>query len=366
MDVKHLYDPFNLTKGPIKDIDDIDQFNQKDNKDYSSDPFPEEDNQKGANNPIPFDWKYFEIPFYGILYCIASISAVFLNKIILSKNGKYKSFGSVELLMFIQSIIGVFELLFFKYFHIIKFPIIVDYQRFYRIISVNFFFVMMTVANAYTVRFLSIPMVALLKNCQVAVVCFLEFIFLHTFPGKISLVSLGIIIMSSICGSITDLEFNFPGYVAMFIAIFSSALYIVLVKLIFKRYEVSEFTLSFYNNLVSVPCFFFMGMTQSSFFTGIKYTLTAPHVFLLILFISGIAGVGVNITTYLFIGASSATSFSVLGVIKKVTQTLLGYIFWATPTNVSNVFSVIIGIFGGIMYSISKKFERAQYKKNIC
>ena len=78
---------------------------------------------------------------------------------------------------------------------------------------------------------------------------------------------------------------------------------------------------------------------------------------------SGFAGVGVNITTYLFVSASSPTSFSVLGVIKKITQTLLGYLTWNTPTNAANIISVCVGVLGGISYSIAKKIEKKEAKK---
>ena len=232
-----------------------------------------ESDETGISNYLK--WKYFQIPVYGLLYCISSISAVFLNKVLLSKNGKYEQFESVEFLMFIQSIIGVIELLIFKRLQIIEYPIFVDFCHLTRITCVNFFFIIMTIANAYTVRFLSIPMVALLKNCQVALVCLLEYVLLSSYPGKASIISLIVIILGSIMGSMTDLEFNIHGYIAMFIAISSSALYIVLIKFVFKQYEISEFTLSFYNNLLSIPFFLIMGVLRPNFNESFLYTLHA-------------------------------------------------------------------------------------------
>lgn len=73
---------------------------------------------------------------------------------------------------------------------------------------------------------------------------------------------------------------------------------------------------------------------------------------------SGFTAAGVNITTFLFLNASTPTTFSVLGVIKKITQTLLGYLLWTAPTNASNVISVCVGVLGGISYSIAKKIEK--------
>lgn len=194
------------------------------------------------------------VPILALSYCAASISAVFLNKKILSRTGQFKDFRSVEFLMMLQSIVGALLLVLCRLFRIIKFPIIIDFERVKRIAFVNILFVLMTLSNAYSVRQLSIPMVALLKNCQVVIVCFLEYIFIGTKPGKMTIASLCLIVFGSVCGSVTDLEFNLPGYIAMIIAVSSSALYHVSIKLVFKEKQVPEFTLVFYNNVLSV-CF---------------------------------------------------------------------------------------------------------------
>lgn len=86
--------------------------------------------------------------------------------------------------------------------------------------------------------------------------------------------------------------------------------------------------------------------------------MNAPPIFWILILASGFTASGVNITTFLFLNATSPTAFSVLGVIKKITQTLLGYILWNPPTNISNFISVCVGVLGGILYSVSKKIER--------
>lgn len=197
-------------------------------------------------------WNFIKIPLLAISYCTVSISCVFVNKVILSPKGRFKSFGSVEFLMFLQSLLAIFFFLLFRQLKIISFPIKVTHMQFFRIATVNILFVLMTAANAYSVRFLSMPMVALLKNCQVVFVATLEYFILHTKPGKMTISSLGVIVFGSLCGSITDLEFNLVGYVSMGIAILSSSLYYVLIKVAFKEQKLPELTLVFYNSILSV------------------------------------------------------------------------------------------------------------------
>lgn len=303
-------------------------------------------------------WQAIKVPFLAIAFCTTSISAVFLNKIILSRSGKFKEFRSVEFLMMLQSILGSFLLVVCRQLQILDFPIKIDWSRLIRIGLVNILFVLMTCANAYSVKQLSLPMVALLKNCQVVVVCFLEYVFLHTKPGKLTIASLSVIVFGSFCGSVTDLEFNFLGYFWMTVAVFSSAFYYIAIKFVFTNNQVPKFTLVFYNNVLSVPFFLVSTLYGGQFNHALTYTLNATPLFWALLVFSGFAGVGVNITTYLFLAASTPTSFSVLGVIKKITQTLLGYITWRCPTNTGNILSVCVGVLGGIAYSIVSGMEK--------
>lgn len=227
--------------------------NKKEMENYPLLQYKEEEEDEYIDSREPL-WYTIRVPVLAITYCAVSISAVFLNKIILSRSGRFKEFRSVEFLMMMQSIIGTILLLFCRFLKIIDFPIFIDYNRLKKIAFVNILFVLMTSSNAYSVRQLSIPMVALLKNCQVVIVCFLEYIFIGTKPGKITIASLCVIVFGSFCGSVTDLEFNLFGYIAMLIAITSSAFYYISIKIIFKDSQVPEFTLVFYNNILSV-CF---------------------------------------------------------------------------------------------------------------
>jgi GDP-mannose transporter len=312
----------------------------------------EEDELESMRSPL---WHSLRVPLLAIAYCMASISAVFLNKIILNRSGKFREFKSVEFLMLVQSVLGSLLLVLCRQLRILTFSLKIDFHRVLRIGVVNILFVLMTCANAYSVKYLSLPMVALLKNGQLVIVCLLEYLFLHNIPGKMTIASLSVIVFSSFCGSMTDLEFNLVGYVWMGIGILSSSIYYISIKFMFKENQVPEFTLVFYNNVLSIP--FFFVASSADFTRALLYTVNGPWLLWGLVSISGLAGMGVNITTYLFLAASTPTSFSVLGVIKKITQTLLGYLTWSSPTNAGNVLSVCVGVLGGIAYTVAKRVE---------
>jgi hypothetical protein len=259
--------------------------------------------------------------------------------------------------MLIQSLLGSIFLAVCRELHVLSFPLRIDIHHVLRIGVVNTLFVVMTCANAYSVKHLSLPMVALLKNCQVVVVCVLEYLFLHNRPGKMTIASLCVIVFGSFCGSMTDLEFDLVGYLWMGTAITSSAIYYISIKFAFKESQLPEFTLVFYNNVLSIP--FFFAASFGAFWKTLLYTIHGPWLLWGLIIVSGFAGVGVNITTYLFLAASTPTSFSVLGVIKKIAQTLLGYLTWSSPSNAGNVLSVCVGVLGGIAYTVAKRVEKS-------
>lgn len=326
---------------PAKPMDHISLLAENENYDY----------RRGFQNT-------FKVAFYGCSYCFASISTVFVNKVILNKKGEYKDFNSVEFLMLSQSILGSIFLLTCRHFKILKFALLLDSPRIKRVLAINALFIIMTTANAYGIQHLSMPMVGLLKNSQIVVVAILDYFILDNKPGKYTTISLGAVIFGSICGSLSDIEFSLIGYFAMTIAVFTSSLYFVLIKIVFRYYKVSEHTLCFFNNIISLPFFSIAAMKKGDLGRAFNFTIHASCMFWVYLLISGFAGSAVNLTTYLFLDASSPTAFSVLSVIKKITQTLLGYILWSAPTNFMNILSVIIGVLGGISYSVSKKYEK--------
>jgi len=212
--------------------------------------FEDSKSLKTKNSPFK---KYYSI-MVGLLYCGASVSAVFLNKIILSRNGSFKDFSSVEILMTFQSLIAVVVLLFFRHFNIISFTISVGISKIIQIGFLSVLFVIMTGSNAYSVKFLSMPMVGLFKNSQVVIVCILEAIFLKNIPSFFVVGSLMVIVLGSVFGSLTDLEFDLVGYISVAFSVLSSAFYLVYIKIILRNSSISEMTLVLFNNILSV-CF---------------------------------------------------------------------------------------------------------------
>jgi drug/metabolite transporter (DMT)-like permease len=263
--------------------------------------------------------------------------------------------------MFVQAVLGIILVLVCLLAGLLDFPIAIPRKLWRRVLGVNLAFVLMTGGNAYAVKHLSFSMVALLKNSQVVIVSLLEYVILGSEPGKLALVCLFMIVGGSVCGSITDISFDLQGYLGMSVAVISSSLYYVSLKLVFKEDRVPEFTLVFWNNVLSVFYFAGTSILAGDFIPSAIVFWKGEFMTWVMLVCSGFFGVGVNITTYLFVSATSPTSFSVLGVVKKICQTLLGYAF-DRPNSVGNVVSVVVGLIGGIGYSLAKSLKKQNAK----
>jgi len=110
--------------------------------------------------------------------------------------------------------------------------------------------------------------------------------------------------------------------------------------------------------------FILSSVINGSIYDAYQYIISGSSIsFWSLVLLSGFTGIGVTVTTYLFLSMSTPTSFAVIGVLKKISQTFLGYFFWKSVSGWQNIASVIVGLCGGIMYGISQKAKQTNESK---
>jgi hypothetical protein len=82
----------------------------------------------------------------------------------------------------------------------------------------------------------------------------------------------------------------------------------------------------------------------------------------LVLF-SAVLGLALSVSTFSLLGKTSATSYVVVGVAKKLGQALLSFIFFRKSVNIRNGISVMIGLVGASMYAFVKWQEGVRETK---
>jgi GDP-mannose transporter len=73
---------------------------------------------------------------------------------------------------------------------------------------------------------------------------------------------------------------------------------------------------------------------------------------------SGILGLALSLSTFSLLGRTSATSYVVVGVAKKIGQAILSFIFFRKSVSLRNALSVLIGLAGATLYAFVKWQEQ--------
>ncbi|OHT04124.1 GDP-mannose transporter GONST1-like protein [Tritrichomonas foetus] len=301
-----------------------------------------------------------------------SLLMVFVNKLIL-RAGKVNKVISPEDLLITQCGISAFLIAFLSFVH--NFPLKISFSDFAVCSIVNIAFIGTMLANSYTLSYLSIHMVTLLKCLSVVVTAFGDRIFLGHHLSIQTWCSLFLIVIGSGFGLATDLEFSLIGYFWMFLSICFAACYVLLTKVLISHRDLHFFTAAFWNNLLST---FFLGLyifirnpsrgcinaLFSSFLIKNESSLYLSKGFIIF---SGILGLALNIVTFSLLGETSATSYVVVGAGKKIFQAILSFVIFNTETSLTNILSVMIGLSGATLYAYIKFNEnknKEQKKRN--
>ncbi|GFY11059.1 hypothetical protein TNCV_4470451 [Trichonephila clavipes] len=90
-----------------------------------------------------------------------------------------------------------------------------------------------------------------------------------------------------------------------------------------------------------------------------KYSMKLDFGFILCFIIQVVTGVLLNYSLFLCTAKNSALTTSLVGVLKSILQTVIGFFtFGGVKFNSLNIFGISLNMFGGIMYSYAKYNER--------
>lgn len=307
----------------------------------------------------------------SVVYGSLSILMVFVNKLILN-SGKEISAVNPENLLIIQCAISA--ILIFILSFILKFPISLKFKDFQVCFLINLAFIGVMLANSYSLRHLSIHMVTLLKCLSVVVTAIGDRIFLkHHFP-PIIWGSLVLIVIGSCLGLLTDIEFSFVGYFWMFLSIIFASVYVLLTKVLVSHRNLHFFTAVFWNNFLSTllltifSCFVlkyvFPNKKRKSPFEMLWLDSEVIWLSPLFIIFSGVLGLILNLSTFSLLGATSATSYVVVGASKKILQAILSFVVFNAKTNFTNIISVSIGLSGSTLYAYAK-WKESKFRESI-
>ncbi|XP_006362304.1 GDP-mannose transporter GONST1 isoform X2 [Solanum tuberosum] len=298
----------------------------------------------------------------GVAYCISSCSMILVNKYVLSSYG----FNAGISLMVYQNFVSVVVVSSLRVFGIITTEPLT--WRLVRVwLPVNVIFVGMLITSMFSLKYINVAMVTVLKNVTNVITAVGEmYLFNKTHDNKVW-TALFLMIISAVTGGITDLSFHAIGYTWQIINCFLTASYSLTLrrvmdtaKQVTKSGNLDEFSMVLLNNTLSLP----LGILLILLFNEVDYLSRTPLLqlptFWLVTTFSGLLGLAISFTSMWFLHQTSATTYSLVGSLNKIPLSVAGIFLFHVSTSLENSASILFGLLAGVFFARAKMQDKSQ------
>eukprot|EP00803_Ostreobium_quekettii_P002137 evm.model.scf_577EXC.11 EVM.evm.TU.scf_577EXC.11 scf_577EXC:75761-76822(-) len=297
----------------------------------------------------------------GVCYCVASISMVLLNKMVLSGF----AFDAPNALLLFQCVVAVALVSACGAAGLVQLDAL-DWRVVRLWLPVNVIFVGMIWSGFYSLRNLGVAMVTLLKNLTNFVVILGDLVFFKKRYGAMVWGSLVLMFVSALAGAITDLSFNATGYAwqivnCLFTGSYSLFLKFTMSKIAIvteKKRGLEEGSMVLYNNLLSLPLIFMLMVYFGETTTLWQQPALWQPGFLLAACLSGVVGFAISFASLWFLNSTTPTTYSLTGSLNKIPTAVLGMVLFQAPVDVKNVISILLGLSAGVLFVRAKATGR--------
>ncbi|XP_078434158.1 golgi nucleotide sugar transporter 1 isoform X2 [Wolffia australiana] len=292
----------------------------------------------------------------GLLYCLSSCSMILVNKLVLST---YEFNAGISLMLY-QNFVSVVLVLILRRMDIISTePLTWKLIRVW--FPVNLIFVGMLITSMFSLKYINVAMVTILKNVTNVITAVGEmYLFKKHHGGKVW-ASLSLMIVSAVSGGVTDLAFHGVGYAWQILNCFLTASYSLTLrrvmdtaKQVTKSGSLNEFSMVLLNNSLSLP----LGLLLVFIFGEVDYLSKTPllkmPMFWFVITCSGFLGLAISFTSMWFLHQTGATTYSLVGSLNKIPLSLAGILLFKVPTSLQNFLSIIFGLLAGILFARAK------------
>ncbi|KZV31694.1 hypothetical protein F511_00498 [Dorcoceras hygrometricum] len=162
-----------------------------------------------------------------------------------------------------------------------------------------------------------------------------------------------------------DFSFDLFGYSMAFTSVFFQTMYLVLVEKSGAEDGLSSVEIMFYNSILSLPILLFLIISTGEFPSSmsILFAKSTSLSFLVILLLSLVMSIVLNYTMFLCTIVNSALTTTIVGVLKGVGSTTLGFVLLGgVQVHALNVTGLVINTAGGVWYSLAKYQQKKRNK----
>ncbi|XP_020262091.1 GDP-mannose transporter GONST1 isoform X2 [Asparagus officinalis] len=298
----------------------------------------------------------------GFAYCISSCSMILVNKFVLSG---YDFNAGISLMLY-QNLVSVVIVSTLSMLGVISTEPLT--WRLIRVwLPVNVIFVGMLVTSIFSLKYINVAMVTVLKNVTNVITAIGEiYLFKKQHDNRVW-AALFLMIISAVSGGMTDLQFHAVGYAWQIVNCFLTAAYSLTLRRVMdtakhvtKSGNLNEFSMVLLNNVLSLP----LGLLLIFAFNEVDYLIKTPlmkmPVFWLVVTSSGFLGLAISFTSMWFLHQTGATTYSLTGSLNKIPLSVAGIILFKVPTSMENLTSILFGLLAGVFFAKAKMRERSQ------
>ncbi|XP_047976731.1 GDP-mannose transporter GONST1-like isoform X1 [Salvia hispanica] len=292
----------------------------------------------------------------GISYCLSSCGMILVNKYVLSS---YDFNAGISLMLY-QNFVAVVVVSGLSIFGIIKTEPLT--WRLIKVwLPVNVIFVGMLVTSMFSLKYINVAMVTVLKNVTNVMTAVGEMYLFNKHHDNRVWAALFLMIISAISGGFTDLSFDATGYTWQLINCLLTASYSLTLrkvmdtaKQVTKSGELNEFSMVMLNNSLSLP----LGVMLVCGFKEVDYLVETPLLrsgwFWVVMTFSGLLGLAISFTSMWFLHQTGATTYSLVGSLNKIPLSVAGILLFKVPTSLENSASILFGLLAGVLFARAK------------
>lgn len=171
-----------------------------------------------------------------------------------------------------------------------------------------------------------------------------------------------------IIAALGDFSFDLFGYSMALISVFFQTMYLILVEKSGAEDGLSSVELMFYNGLLSLPFLLFVIIATGEFphSLSVVYDKASSLTFSIIFILSLVMGIVLNYTMFLCTVVNSALTTTIVGVLKGVGSTTLGFVLLGgVQVRALNLTGLVINTAGGIWYSYAKYQQKRKMPRKV-
>ncbi|WVZ13490.1 hypothetical protein V8G54_011056 [Vigna mungo] len=275
---------------------------------------------------------------------VTSVGIIIVNKALMATHGfsfattlTGMHFATTTLMTIILKMLGVVQPSHLPLPELLKF-----------VVFANFSIVGMNISLMWN----SVGFYQIAKLSMIPVSCLLEVVLDKIRYSRDTKLSIGVVLLGVGVCTVTDVSVNARGFIAAFIAVWSTSMQQYYVHYLQRKYSLSSFNLLAHTAPAQAASLLLLGPFLDFWLTNArvdKYDYkTASSIFI---FLSCTIAVGTNLSQFICIGRFTAVSFQVLGHMKTILVLIMGFFFFGKENlNLQVVFGMIIAIVGMIWY----------------